>query len=73
LAKYFANQTPHWPEKGKRAYHALSRGFVENELFRRTDPQKRTIGKFFDEEVAKPLKLTAHIGLPEVSLLKSNI
>jgi CubicO group peptidase (beta-lactamase class C family) len=44
-----------------RAYHALTRGFVENEIVRRIDPQKRTIGEILRDEIALPLQLDGHI------------
>jgi len=65
LASYFANQKPKWHSHCKKSYHSLSRGFIENEIFRRVDPKKRTIGQFFREEVAIPLHLTASLGVPK--------
>lgn len=43
-------------------YHALTFGWLCGELVRRIDG--RTVGTFFDEEVARPLRLDAWIGLP---------
>jgi CubicO group peptidase (beta-lactamase class C family) len=34
------------------------------ELIRRVDPQHRTLGRFFHEEIAEPLGLEFYIGLP---------
>ncbi|XP_041479883.1 beta-lactamase domain-containing protein 2-like [Lytechinus variegatus] len=49
----------------KHGYHALTFGPLTNELLRRVDPQHRTMGQFFAEEIAKPLGgLDFHIGLP---------
>lgn len=45
-----------------RYYHALTYGWLCGELVRRVDG--RTVGRFFDEEVAKPLQLEAWIGMP---------
>jgi CubicO group peptidase (beta-lactamase class C family) len=45
------------------AYHALTIGWIVGALVRRIDG--RTLGRFFDEEIAKPLGLDAWIGLPE--------
>jgi CubicO group peptidase (beta-lactamase class C family) len=44
------------------AYHALTFGWLCGELVRRADG--RSIGRFFAEEVAKPLALDIWIGLP---------
>ena len=43
-------------------YHAVSIGFLAGELVRRIDG--RTPGRFFADEVAGPLGLDFHIGLP---------
>lgn len=45
------------------AYHALTIGWLCGALIRRIDG--RTLGRFFDEEIAKPLELDAWIGAPQ--------
>jgi CubicO group peptidase (beta-lactamase class C family) len=47
------------------AYHAISLGFYEGELLRRIDPLHRSLGKFFQDEIASPLELDCYIRLPE--------
>jgi CubicO group peptidase (beta-lactamase class C family) len=55
---------PTWWEPGTASgYHAVSQGFLENEIVRRVTG--RTLGTFFREEVAGPLGADFHIGLPE--------
>ena len=49
----------------KREYHALTRGWIVNELFRRVDPSGRTIGEFLREEVSGPLSADVVIGVGE--------
>ena len=49
----------------RREYHAITRGFVLQEIFRRVDPAGRTIGQFLQEEVFKPLSVDVFIGLAE--------
>jgi CubicO group peptidase (beta-lactamase class C family) len=44
--------------------HYLTSGWIAAELIRRTDPAGRTLGRFFAEEVAVPLGLDFHLGLP---------
>jgi CubicO group peptidase (beta-lactamase class C family) len=39
-------------------------GLYMQELIRRTDPAHRTLGRFFDEEIALPLGIDFYIGLP---------
>ena len=45
-------------------YHNISLGLYESELIRHADPGGRTLGRFFAEEIARPLGLDFYIGLP---------
>ena len=65
LADALARQRPAWPPGTRHGYHGLSIGWYEGELIRRVDPQRRTLGRFFAEEVAAPLGLEIYFGLPE--------
>lgn len=65
LAVVLARQKPAWKPGTRQAYHAISIGFYEGELLRRIDPQHRSLGQFFQEEIALPLKLDFYIRLPE--------
>jgi CubicO group peptidase (beta-lactamase class C family) len=65
LAIVLARQRPAWEPGSRQAYHALSLGFFEGELLRRVDPQHRSLGQFFQDEIASPLKLDFYIRLPE--------
>ena len=58
----------HYPKTGKREYHSLTRGWIANELFRRVDKKRRTIGEFFKEEVSGPLKADVFIGVDETRI-----
>ena len=49
----------------KHGYHALTLGWYQSELIRRIDPQHRSLGAFFRDEVAAPLKVEFYIGLPK--------
>ena len=53
---------------GRREYHAVTRGWIANELFRRVDPAGRTIGEYLREEVSGPLGADAVIGVREPEL-----
>ncbi|MGO9273315.1 MAG: serine hydrolase domain-containing protein [Terriglobia bacterium] len=64
LARMLARQQPLWEPGTKHAYHAFSLGWYEGELIRRVDPQHRTLGRFFQDEIAKPLGLEFYIGFP---------
>ena len=65
LADVLARQKPVWEPGTRQAYHALSLGFYEGELLRRIDPQHRSLGRFFHEEIATPLGLDFYIRLPQ--------
>jgi CubicO group peptidase (beta-lactamase class C family) len=64
LAAIMANEKPAWEPGTRQAYHAISLGFYEGELLRRIDPRHRTLGQFFQEEIAVPLGLEFYIRLP---------
>lgn len=64
VAEAIAKQKPAWGPGAKHGYHSFSLGWYESELIRRVDPQKRTIGRYFHEEIAVPLELDFYIGLP---------
>ena len=64
LAAVLARQKPAWTPGTRQAYHAITLGYYESELLRRVDPQRRTLGRFFAEEIAAPLRLEFYIRLP---------
>ncbi|BBY32953.1 EstA family serine hydrolase [Mycolicibacter minnesotensis] len=65
LAPMLAAQKPLWAPGTRHGYHAVTLGWYESELIRRTDPAGRTLGRFFAQEIAAPLGLDLHIGLPK--------
>lgn len=65
LGQLLARQTPAWTPGTRHGYHAMTIGFYMQELCRRVDPQGRSLGRFFRDEIARPLGLDFHIGLPE--------
>jgi CubicO group peptidase (beta-lactamase class C family) len=65
LSVVLARQTPAWEPGTRQAYHALTLGFYEGELLRRIDPSHRSLGRFFQDEIATPLGLDVYIRLPE--------
>ncbi len=64
LAELAARQRPAWEPGTRHGYHGVSLGWYEGELIRRVDPQHRTLGRFFAEEIARPLGLEFYFGLP---------
>lgn len=65
LAVVLAEQRPGWEPGTRHGYHGISLGWYESELLRRVDPEGRSLGRYFAEEIAKPLGIEFHIGLPE--------
>ena len=65
LAAVMARHSPVWEPGSRQAYHGLTLGFYEGELLRRVDPRHRTLGQFFQDEIATPLGEDFYIRLPE--------
>ena len=65
LAVVLARQKPAWEPGTRQAYHGITLGFYEGEILRRLDPQHRSLGQFFQDEIASPLGLDVYIRLPE--------
>lgn len=65
LALVLARQKPAWEPGTRQAYHAITLGYYENELLRRVDPKHRSLGQFFQDEIATPLEMDFYIRLPE--------
>ena len=63
VVEALASQAPLWPPGSDHGYHVRSYGWLAGEVLRRVDG--RTPGRFFAEEIARPLGLDFWIGLPE--------
>jgi len=64
LAETLARQPTAWKPGTRHGYHALSLGWYEGELLRRVDPEHRSLGRFFAEEIAAALDIEFYFGLP---------
>ncbi|HUI27843.1 MAG TPA: serine hydrolase domain-containing protein [Candidatus Kryptonia bacterium] len=62
MASALAAQEPWWQPGAKHGYHAVTYGWLVGEVVRRITG--KTIGAFFRDEVAQPLGVDCHIGLP---------
>jgi CubicO group peptidase (beta-lactamase class C family) len=52
----------------RREYHAVTRGWIVNEVFRRVDPAERTIGEFLREDISEKMEADAIIGVKQEEL-----
>jgi CubicO group peptidase (beta-lactamase class C family) len=64
LAVVLARQKAAWESGTRQAYHAITLGFYEGELLRRVDPRHRSLGQFFQDEIATPLGEDVYVRLP---------
>jgi CubicO group peptidase (beta-lactamase class C family) len=64
LDPILAGQAPAWEPGTRHGYHGVTLGLYEGALLRRIDPEGRSLGEFFADEVGSPLGLEFHIGLP---------
>jgi CubicO group peptidase (beta-lactamase class C family) len=65
LAVILARQAPAWVPGTRHGYHAVTLGWFQSELLRRVDPERRSLGVYFRDEIAQPLGLDIYIGLPD--------
>ncbi|HWM04120.1 MAG TPA: serine hydrolase domain-containing protein [Actinophytocola sp.] len=63
MAAHLAAQAPATDPRAAFMYHAITWGWLVDELIRRVDG--RTAGQFFADEFAAPLELEVWIGLPD--------
>ena len=72
IAARLAAAAPSWEPGTKIGYHAISIGWLTQELVRRTTGD--TLGRFFAREIAEPLGLDTHIGTaPDVQTRVADI
>jgi CubicO group peptidase (beta-lactamase class C family) len=63
MTEMLAAETLFWEPGTRQGYHATTFGHLVGELVRRVDG--RPLDRFFHEEIARPLNLDFHLGLPE--------
>ncbi|MFH4982357.1 hypothetical protein AB6A40_009066 [Gnathostoma spinigerum] len=64
MSKKFEEQTPNWPPGENVGYHALTIGWLFDQLVRRIDPKKRSLSMFFKEEIAVPYDIDIELEIP---------
>jgi CubicO group peptidase (beta-lactamase class C family) len=62
VADLLAAEAPHWPVGTRSGYHALTIGPLGDGLFKHV--VGKTVGQYFRDEIAGPLGVDFHIGLP---------
>jgi CubicO group peptidase (beta-lactamase class C family) len=65
LAAILAAQRPAWTPGQRHGYHCWNLGWYQSELIRRTDPARRTLGRYLAEELCDPLGARFYLGLPD--------
>ena len=63
MVNTLAKEAPFWEPGTRNGYHALTIGWLVGEIVRRVSG--KSLGTFFQDEIAKPLGLEFWIGLPE--------
>ena len=63
MVKLLEDEKPFWIPGTKTGYHMITSGWLIGELIRRVSG--KSLGKFFSDEISKPLNLDYWIGLPE--------
>ncbi len=58
-----AAQKPWWSPGTQSGYHAITQGYLVGEVIRRIT--NKTVGRFFQDEIAIPLQVDCHIGLAQ--------
>uniref|UniRef100_A0A914W077 Beta-lactamase-related domain-containing protein n=1 Tax=Plectus sambesii TaxID=2011161 RepID=A0A914W077_9BILA len=70
MSKLLSAQKPIWEPGTKVGYHALTIGWLVDQIFRRTDSKQRGVAQFFREEIADVHGIEFFIGLPKVEQMR---
>ncbi len=54
LSKLFEEQKPNWPPGRAFSYHALTFGWLLDQLVRRADPKHRSLSQYYAVELHAP-------------------
>ncbi|KAK6103667.1 Beta-lactamase family protein [Brugia pahangi] len=64
IAEIIARQKPNWRPGTKAGYHAITYGWLVDQIIRHVDFKHRGIGTFFKQEIAEKFEIDFHFGLP---------
>ncbi|OWF44500.1 Beta-lactamase domain-containing protein 2 [Mizuhopecten yessoensis] len=65
LGEILAKQRPLWKPGTNHGYHPITFALYLDQIVRRVDPKRRSLGLYFKEEIADPFDLEFYIGLPK--------
>lgn len=67
IAHLLEDQRPNWEPGTEVGYHALTYGWLLDQIVRRADPKHRSLGEFYRQEIVEKTDgdLEYHIGLPK--------
>jgi len=66
MCRSIAALEPMFPIGETQAYHAMTFGWIVGEIVRRTDPDRRPLNRFIQEEISQPLGISdLWLGTPE--------
>ncbi|XP_067673144.1 beta-lactamase domain-containing protein 2-like [Haliotis asinina] len=65
LGVILARAKPLWEPGKHHGYHPITFALYLDQIVRRTDPQKRGLAQYFEEEIAKPFDIDVNIGMPK--------
>ena len=64
VGRVLEEQSLRFPEAGSpREYHAVTRGWIVNEIFRRIEPGQRTMGEYLREQISEPLGIDVYFDI----------
>ena len=64
VGQVLEEQPLNFPEGGSpREYHAVTRGWIANEIFRRIEPGQRTMGEYLREQISRPLGIDVYFDI----------
>uniref|UniRef100_A0A914YT74 Beta-lactamase-related domain-containing protein n=1 Tax=Panagrolaimus superbus TaxID=310955 RepID=A0A914YT74_9BILA len=64
MAKILERATPNWIPGTRSGYHAITYGWLVDQIVRRVDPKNRSAAQFFREEVSDKHEIDFYMGLP---------
>ncbi|XP_071108049.1 beta-lactamase domain-containing protein 2-like [Haliotis cracherodii] len=65
LGVVLARARPLWEPGKHHGYHPITFALYLDQIVRRTDPGRRSLAQYFDEEIAKPFDIDFNIGMPK--------